>query len=139
MQDEVLTIHTDGGSRGNPGPAACAYVAELGGKIVSKGSKFLGTTTNNVAEYNGVLLALSWLSKMDDSIKPGKVVFYLDSELVVKQINGIYKIKKSDLIALNIEIKKLIEKIHLEIFFNNIPREQNKTADFLLNKELDLH
>jgi len=139
MEETVLTIHTDGGSRRNPGPAACAYVAELGGKVIAKGSKFLGTATNNVAEYNGVLLALNWLLKIEESIKADKIIFYLDSELVVKQINGIYKIKKSELIALNIEIKRLIEKINSEIFFNNIPREQNKTADFLLNNELDLH
>jgi len=90
MVDNSLIIHTDGGSRGNPGPAACAFDVEQNGKEIFHQSKFLGTATNNFAEYSGVINALDWL--MNNNIYP-QVNFYLDSELVVRQINGIYKVK----------------------------------------------
>jgi len=101
MQKNELVIYCDGGSRGNPGLAACAFVAELKGKVLEKQSKFLNTNTNNVAEYEGVLLALNWLLKSKHAFKENNVIFFLDSELVVKQLNGVYKIKKPELQILN--------------------------------------
>ncbi|EKE13424.1 MAG: ribonuclease HI [uncultured bacterium] len=139
MQNDAIIIHTDGGSRGNPGPAACAFVAELKGKVLEKQSKFLNTNTNNVAEYEGVLLALNWLLKSKHAFKENNVIFFLDSELVVKQLNGVYKIKKPELQILNLSIRKIFSELDKKIFFKHIPREQNKVADFLLNEELDKH
>lgn len=127
----MLTIYTDGGSRGNPGNAACAFVVYDEGVEVKRDSKFLGHATNNFAEYNGVLLALEW-------IKEGSSVnFFLDSELVVKQLTGIYKIKNSVIQNLVLQIKKIIHDKQIFAEFNNVPREKNKTADLLVNKELD--
>ncbi len=137
MGKGILIIHTDGGSRGNPGPAACAFVAEIEDDEVGSGSKFLGEATNNVAEYEGVILALNWLLNVFD--KKSKVLFLLDSELVVKQLNGEYKIKKPELQVLNTDIKKLVNSYSNSILFRNVPREQNKIADLLLNNELDRH
>ncbi|KKR41761.1 MAG: ribonuclease HI, ribonuclease HI [Microgenomates group bacterium GW2011_GWC1_41_20] len=138
MQNGVLIIHTDGGSRGNPGPAACAFVAELDGKVLAEKSKYLDITTNNIAEYQGVLLALDWLLENSKSFKITEVIFFLDSELVVKQLTGFYRVKKPELQTLNLIIKKKIEEISIKVNFQNIPREQNKEADRLVNEELDL-
>lgn len=135
MKNESIIIHTDGGSRGNPGPAACAFVAEVGGRILFSSSEFLGKATNNFAEYSGVLLALKWLESAEN--KNNNIIFYLDSELVVKQINGLYKVKDENLRKLFFEVLEYIKKLNLQIVFKNVPREKNKTADSLVNKELD--
>lgn len=134
--EKSIIIHTDGGSRGNPGNAACAFVAAKNDEQIYTMSKYLGINTNNVAEYNGVIIALEWLisENIEDDVE-----FYLDSELVVKQIQGVYKIKNANLLDLNIKIKKLIKNLKGKIVFNNVPREQNKIADKLLNEELDKH
>jgi ribonuclease HI len=133
-----LVIYTDGGSRGNPGPSACAFVAEEKGKEVSKSSKYLGRQTNNYAEYQGVILALTWLnSEPAVSGRQSEITFLLDSELVVKQINAIYKVKDENLRNLFFEVLSLIKKYGGNIIFKNIPREKNKIADLLVNTELD--
>ena len=129
--EKTLTIYTDGGSRGNPGPSACAFVAETDGREIQKQSKFLGVQTNNFAEYQGILLALHWVAKQLT------IVFCSDSELVVKQLNGIYKIKNQNLKKLNEEIKKIILENSLHVVFRNVPREDNIIADALVNTELD--
>lgn len=139
MQNNILTIHTDGGSRGNPGPAACAFVSEINGNVLEKKSKYLNVTTNNVAEYEGVVLALEWFLINKDKIECNEIHFLLDSELVVKQLTGLYKIKKFELQQLSLKIKKSIADINKKIVFRNVPREENKTADSLVNKELDSH
>lgn len=137
MTDGLLTIYTDGGSRGNPGPSACAFAAEFAGETIKKGSKYLGTATNNVAEYEGVLLALNWLTSVGDKIEFKEVLFILDSELIVKQFKGVYKIKNKNLLKINIEINKLIKDLNKNIYFKHVPREKNKLADSLVNEELD--
>jgi ribonuclease HI len=138
MQRNAITIHTDGGSRGNPGPAACAFVVNNDFEEIAKGSKFLGNKTNNYAEYYGVILALNWLIKNSTIINNIQgIVFVLDSELVVKQINGIYKVRDEVLHNLYSEILTLLKKTNIKVHFINVPREKNKVADFLVNKELD--
>jgi ribonuclease HI len=138
MEKNEIVIHTDGGSRGNPGPAACAFVVEKDGKEVFKSAKFLGIQTNNYAEYRGVILALEWLSSQPfNNMTNLSIVFFLDSELIVKQINGIYKVKDEGLRNLFFETITLMNKIAGIFVFKNIPREKNKIADFLLNEELD--
>jgi len=134
MVDNSLIIHTDGGSRGNPGPAACAFDVEQNGKEIFHQSKFLGTATNNFAEYSGVINALDWL--MNNNIYP-QVNFYLDSELVVRQINGIYKVKDENLKKLFLEVLTKIKEAKLKIIFRHVPREENSRADLLVNQELD--
>lgn len=128
-----LVIYTDGGSRGNPGQSACAFIAEVPGGKIFKSSKFLGIQTNNYAEYSGVILAIEWVIKN----KYSSITFYLDSELVVKQLNGLYKVKNEDLKILNNRIKRIILENKLDVLFKNVPRKKNKTADMLVNLELD--
>ena len=133
----IVAIHTDGGSRGNPGPAACAFVAEEDGVVVHKAAFYLGKATNNVAEYTGVIKALDWILSSGGKFTKKEIVFYLDSELIVRQILGIYRVKDLKLKSLYDEVTSLIKKTTLVINFKNIPREKNKEADYLLNKELD--
>lgn len=136
MQED-LNIFCDGGSRGNPGPAACAFIAELKGKPIHNQSKFLGKTTNNVAEYNAVLLAVNWLVKNKSKYSFSKIIFNLDSLLVVSQLKGKYKIKNENLRNLFFSIKKLEEEINIPVDYKHIYREKNKLADLLVNKNLD--
>lgn len=144
----MLQIYSDGGSRGNPGKAACAYVIYKDNELVKQSSKYLGLTTNNVAEYNGVILALQWLVKNKMSFdfagfdklttsQDGKIKFCSDSELVVKQLTGVYKIRDMNLLQLSNIIKDIIKNNNLKITFQHIPRAENKLADKLVNEELD--
>ena len=130
----MIKVFTDGGARGNPGPAASAFVVYKEGNEIHKESKYLGETTNNVAEYRGVIIALNWIK---NNLKSEDINFFLDSELVVKQLKGIYKIKNENLLALAIEIKSLEQELGSVITYANIPRVKNKLADKLVNIELD--
>lgn len=131
-----LKIFCDGGARGNPGPAAAAFVVYKNGKQIYKGSKFLGEATNNIAEYSAVILALEWLARQE--LKDVETVsFVLDSELVTKQLNGLYKIKNENLRLLITKAKGLERKIKSRIAYTWSPRSKNKIADSLVNKELD--
>jgi ribonuclease HI len=137
MKEAGFTIHTDGGARGNPGPAACSFVVEADGIVIHKASKYLGKETNNFAEYQGVILALEWVGENGDKFEGQTIKFFLDSELVVRQLNGIYKIKNKVLQDLNLKATALIKNSTAEISFGYVPRTKNKIADFLVNKELD--
>ncbi len=134
----MLKIYSDGGSRGNPGPSAGAFAVIEDSKIIHKGAKYLGTKTNNEAEYFGVILALEWLKENKDRIKESNTVnFFLDSELVTRQINGIYRVKVDNLKPLYIKVKNLLKELKINGKFISIPREQNKIADLLVNMEID--
>jgi ribonuclease HI len=128
-----LTIFTDGAARGNPGPAAIGVVLkDEKDNIVASISRNLGITTNNQAEYRAVIAAL------EKAVNLGarQVALYSDSELVVKQINGQYKVKHAALRPLYMEVVKFIGM--LESFkILNVPRERNKEADALANMALD--
>jgi len=132
-----IKIYSDGGSRGNPGPSASAYVIFDGGKLIQKDSKYLGIGTNNQAEYNALLMAHNWLSQNQVIFRNKNLVFYLDSELVVRQINGVYKIKASKLKKLASNIIEIKNNFNTQVFYKAIPREKNKLADKLVNKTLD--
>lgn len=137
MKVGITSIFSDGGARGNPGPAACAFVCvSVSGSVIHKASKYLGSATNNFAEYQGVILALNWMNLNKNLLENG-IIFNLDSELVVNQINGKYKVKEETLKKLMLIIRNLLEKVETKIIFKNIPREKNKLADFLVNEELD--
>lgn len=128
-----LNVFTDGGSRGNPGPAACAFVVkDSNNKILFWKGVYLEIATNNTAEYQGVIEALKYLITLENL---GEVFFYLDSELVVKQLNGIYKIKDKNILQKVFEIRRLIS--NLSVNFSHIPREQNHEADKIVNDTLD--
>jgi len=127
-------IHTDGGSRGNPGPAAIGIVIEFPDsekKTIEIGEK-IGETTNNVAEYKAIIRAL----KEAASLGVTDADCFLDSELVVRQVTGVYRIKDARLALLAQEIREIKKQIP-KITYTSIPREKNKQADKLVNKALD--
>ena len=133
---EKISVFTDGGARGNPGPAAAAFVVLEGGKIIYKFSKRIGKTTNNVAEYQAVIEALKWVKGWLAGSESGCINFYLDSQLVVNQLNGFFKVKDTKLRSLIIQTKILEQKIPGKIFYHFVPRSKNKIADSLINQTL---
>jgi ribonuclease HI len=127
-----LTIFTDGASRNNPGEAGAGIFILQDGKPVEMIAQYLGTTTNNIAEYRAVILGLEHAIRLGAS----NVKLHADSELVVKQLNGQYKVKNEGLKPLYLKAKELIAKIgSVEVQY--IPREMNKDADALANKAID--
>lgn len=137
MKDPIIEVHTDGGARGNPGPSACAFVVEDEGNIIHKASKYLGNNTNNFAEYSAFILALGWLNQNKEKLQSKDIYFYSDSELVVRQLTGLYKIKNTNLQILSKEVIRLTKELGLKIYYRNVLREKNKIADQLVNEELD--
>lgn len=135
---KVLHVYTDGGARGNPGPAAIGVVFIGENKEIGQISKTIGIATNNVAEYTAVLEALSWLISNFKKISSfDKIQFFLDSQLVVSQLNGLFKVKNSNLRELIFEIRKKESELAKEVFYSYIPREKNKLADNFVNEALD--
>lgn len=128
-----MIIHTDGGSRGNPGPAAYGFVVRDKGQIVKESCGYIGVATNNFAEYTAVVEAMKFL---EGSHKGAKLEFFLDSQLVVSQLNGIYKVKNATIRDIIIEIRQL-ESQFKGVSYSHISREQNKDADRLVNVALD--
>jgi len=132
---KIMYIYTDGASRGNPGPSAAAFViTEEGKKILYTESTFIGKTTNNRAEYKAVINSL----KKAKEDYEGLVIIHSDSQLLIKQANGKYKVKNKHLKKLYNEMMKLTANFsHVE--FKHVPRENKllKKADELCNQELD--
>lgn len=129
----MVQLYTDGGSRGNPGKAAYAFLIFDGGKKLYEHGKTLGVATNNVAEYTAVLEGLRKSKEYGDTLE-----VFSDSELVIKQLRGEYKTKKPHLKELYEKIKEQ-EKRFKEVRYLNKPREHEmqKLADELVNKTLD--
>lgn len=132
-QKSKIIIYTDGGARNNPGPAAIGVV--IGEKEYSK---FLGTTTNNEAEYQAVIFALKKVKQLIGKEKAKKIEIEIrsDSELLINQLNGEYKIKEKNLVPFFIEIWNLKQDFG-EVKFIQVPREENILADSLVNRELN--
>ncbi len=128
-----LILYTDGGARGNPGPAAIgAVIYNEGGQELKRVGKYLGETTNNQAEYKALIEAL----KQAVILGGERLVCNLDSELVVRQLQGQYKVKEPTLKPLAEEALRLSAKF-IQVQFVHIPREKNKLADQLVNEVLD--
>jgi ribonuclease HI len=128
-----LILRTDGGSRGNPGPAGAGIVIESAtGTLLAKGSKFLGKITNNQAEYHALILGLQAVARY----QPLAVQVFLDSELVVHQMNGRYQVKDAGLRPLYQQAKQLAAALP-EVSFAAVPRSQNHRADALANEAMD--
>jgi ribonuclease HI len=140
LNPQQLTVYTDGGSRGNPGPAAIGVTVFLGSEELTHLSQYIGESTNNEAEYQALIAALNLL--LQKKLIPLNLTFFLDSELVVKQVSGIYKVKKPHLQTFVAEIIRLTAKLKQlgckTINFQHIPRSQNKRADELVNIALDI-
>lgn len=133
--EDLAVVFSDGGSRGNPGPSAAGYVI-LNNKqeVVAEGGEYLGITTNNQAEYQGVRLGLE--KALELGFK--KIDFKLDSMLVVNQMKGQYKIKNRELWPINERIRVLMTKFD-RVSFTHVNREFNQLADGMVNKTLDEH
>jgi ribonuclease HI len=134
MVEEDFLVYTDGASRGNPGPAAAAFVFLKNNHIVFKKSFFLGNMTNNQAEYQAIIKALM---KAQDFIKT-KIIVFSDSELVIKQLNGEYRVTKPHLKVLKEKTMNLVKE-YTNVRFEHISR-QNKWiqyVDKLCNQSLD--
>jgi ribonuclease HI len=130
---DKLIIYTDGAARGNPGPAAIGVVLkDEAGATVATISRCLGATTNNQAEYTAIIAGLEKAVGMGCK----QVLLKSDSELVVKQLNGQYKVKNAELRIMYQKAVRLIGQLE-KFTAANIPREQNKQADALANKALD--
>ncbi len=132
-----LEIFTDGGSRGNPGPAACAFIVYDPQKqeVIFEGTDALGIATNNEAEYQGFIASLKWLLAQDMS--DTTVTWKLDSLLVVQQLNRVWKVKDARMQEFAQTAQTLLKKSPYRYAIVHVPREQNKRADALLNKTLD--
>ena len=128
-----LVVHVDGGARGNPGPAAAAAVLSTPeGEVVDEAHEYLGVATNNVAEYRGLLLGLQRARALDAD----EVEVVNDSELVAKQVNGVYKVKHPDMRPLHAEALKALQGF-ARWSIRSVPRAENAAADALVNQALD--
>lgn len=138
----TIRIHTDGGARGNPGPAAVGIFIERldeagASSELFRLGKVIGESTNNIAEYTAVVEALLWVEQNGEKLHPSGIHFFLDSLLVVQQINGIFKVKNDGLRMLLFTIRTLEQGIHIPITYTHIRREYNSIADSLVNQALD--
>ena len=125
-------IYTDGGARGNPGPAGAGAVILQDGNVLAEISEFLGTQTNNVAEYTALVLAL----KKARQLGLADVEVRMDSELIVKQMQGEYKVKNAGLKPLFLEVVNLSKKFS-SFHISHVRREENSAADSLANQAMD--
>ena len=126
-------LSTDGGARGNPGPAAYGYVLEAeDGTVLDARGEAIGTATNNVAEYSGLVAGLA--KAVEIGLDELEVVS--DSELMVRQMTGVYRVKNQGLRDLNLEATALARKI-AKVTYRAVRREQNELADRLVNEALD--
>ncbi|MBI4100645.1 ribonuclease HI family protein [Candidatus Microgenomates bacterium] len=132
-----LKIFCDGGARGNPGPAAWAFIAyNEKNEVITQKNEKIGETTNNVAEYTAVVKALEWLKTLTGTHLI-TANFYIDSQLVVFQLNGLFKVKSAHLRELLLQAKAAEIDAKGEINYHYIPREKNFQADALVNQALD--
>jgi len=146
-----IIVHTDGGARGNPGPAAVGVVIEevaegnpsthfvRSGRAIEIGRR-IGETTNNVAEYTAVIEALRKLKSqitMTNDQQKMEIQFFLDSKLVVEQLNGNFRVKDGKLRELMMQVKILEQEVGGVVTYTYVPREQNTRADWLVNRALD--
>ena len=149
---KTLKIYTDGGARGNPGIAGIGiYVTDEIGELVYEQATFLGKKTNNEAEYMGFLLSAKWLvneflvknevgegGDTTSTFKPTQIKWFLDSKLVVEQLNKRWKIKEPRLKLLAEECWQFLDELPHPFTINHIPREKNAEADALANQAMDL-
>ena len=139
MTSHALIIYTDGGARGNPGPAATGVVIQdTDGRTLKEYSEYIGERTNNEAEYEAVILALKKAKQLfgKGATKDMTIHVRVDSELIARQLGGQYKVEESRLADLFMKVWNL--KIDFgRVDFESIPRERNRAADRLVNRALD--
>jgi ribonuclease HI len=135
LHPDMVKIFSDGGSRGNPGPSAAGFVVlDMEDNVLVDKGVYMGVTTNNVAEYTGLKLALEECRNM--GVK--EVHSYMDSLLVVNQMKGIFKVKNRELWPLHDAVTQLVAQFD-RVEFKHVPREFNKLADRAVNRAMDEH
>ena len=129
-----LTVYSDGGSRGNPGPSAYAIVVTSSGRVLHEHSEFLGTHTDNYAEYRGLIAAISKAVEL----RTEEAEFVMDSQLVIRQMTGEYRVKNPDMAVLHADAEALATLIP-KVSYRNVRRSEEfiPRADALLNAEMD--
>jgi ribonuclease HI len=133
-----LKIYTDGGSRGNPGPAGIGvYVIDQQQQVVFSQALFIGRATNNESEYKAFLASLEWLEEYSKNTSVESIEWFLDSKLVVEQINKNWKIKEDRLKNLAKQAWEHLSSINCKYEIKHVRREYNKDADGLVNQALD--
>jgi len=134
----VLTIFTDGGSRGNPGPAAIGvHILNAAKETVCELSEVIPSGTNNEAEYSAIIASLKWLLEASPQTQIHSIRWFLDSKLVVEQLNGRWKLKQQSLKPFFDESIQLLKQLPYPHTLTHIPRELNRRADALVNLALD--
>ncbi len=140
----MINVYIDGASRGNPGEAGIGILIKTEkGETLFSAAGYSGKLTNNQAEYNALIAALTKINKTPSLLSTGGpknaglITIHSDSELIVKQLNGQYKVKEPELKKLNNRVKELIQAIPSKIEFKHIRREQNREADRLANTGID--
>ena len=131
----MIQIFTDGGAGVNPGQAAYGFVVKKDNKTIYQQNGYIGIATNNFAEYTALIEALTWLEKHS---KDERLEFFLDSQLVVSQVNGIYKVKNANIRDLVFKVRSL-ESNFSTIVYNHVPRIKNQEADKQVNIALNRH
>jgi ribonuclease HI len=133
MATRRLTVNVDGGARGNPGPAAVGVVVSNGaGEVLEERGERIGAATNNVAEYRALLLGIERAATLGAS----ELDLVGDSELIVRQVKGEYKVKDANLRELHAEVKRALEPFEVWSI-RHVPRSENAEADRLVNEALD--
>lgn len=135
-----IVMYSDGGARGNPGPAGVGVVimqhdGSEDGEIVHEISEYIGEGTNNQAEYLALISGLDWIKKNLHNL--GEIQCMLDSELVVRQLKGEYRVKNEDLKEKYNVVVDLVRGLGGKVGFVHVPREKNRRADLLVNKAID--
>lgn len=131
-----LTLHTDGGSRNNPGEAAIAYIIRNKGKEIYANHRAIGIATNNVAEYTALIDGLDYIYTYIQNNEVKSISVFSDSQLMVRQMLGNYKIKDATIKILAAKAKSVIQKIDKPVNFTHILREKNSETDALVKKSL---
>jgi len=132
-----LKVFTDGGSKGNPGPASIGGVFYIDNKKIFQFNQSIGIATNNDAEYQALIYALEEIKKQKEKLindfKVERIDFYSDSRLLVNQVKGFFKVKNGKIKEYILKIRSLEQELNLPMSYNQIPREKNKEADRLVN------
>ena len=135
----TLKVFTDGGSKGNPGPSSIGIVFYLDNKIVFKHKESIGIATNNIAEYTGLIRALEKIKDIQMQNKLAglkKIVVRADSLLMISQLNGVYKVKNTNIRECVLKIRILENEINVPIEYSHVYRKNNQMADSLVKKAL---
>jgi len=136
MKNKRVTIYTDGGARNNPGPAGAGVViVDENGDVIKEVSKYLGEQTNNWAEYEAVILGFETAKAL--RLKDREIEFKLDSELIARQLSGVYQVKEPNLFEQFIKVNNFRVKDFPNVTFTHIRREENSEADRLANEAMD--